>query len=565
MTSPGAASVPQAGGRGDQAMLPDLEQLRTALRPPDLPLPEPRTVLDAAHRVTDLTHAEQLRRACALADEFIRAPAPIEDRLALLRARLVARAHMAQVPAIQEAAFDLIAALREAGFGAQADATAELHIERSPEVARGRRRGHHAQVSPALMTVVRALEHTTPGPTPRPHLDPRSLVRLLRAALAALPEVRAQLLGDQEPVLRLRLAQALEAAGDLPAATTQALDVLELLEGRAPDPLRLAVSAHAVLARTLASTHPVEAVHHALEALAVLHEVDDPPLRVGLVTDLLNSLVHAGAEDQAAFTAGRLLSLQRTLRRDGLRTRPLLAVAAQRIRAQRFEAARVPLDQARRIARELRDRHALLEVARLEAVIHERTGDAPASLRALQAVASHARWLADDLETPAARRGPLMRAELDAQALVMRRAMDLGQWAAVRAAAAGIERRARSDGSPPPLAPELLWDHRVDARIAVLLVTGTALHRGEAGVTVADYQAARRSAMLAIDEVPAGHDDRARYWAAYLDDRHAAMLAARGARPAALRAARRARHLWQDLGDADGVARMEELIAELAS
>src|SRR5690625_7571066 len=67
--------------------------------------------------------------------------------------------------------------------------------------------------------------------------------------------------------------------------------------------------------------------------------------------------MQAGATAQASFTAGRLVSLQRTLRRDSLRIAPLLAVATQRMHAGRYEAAMVPLEQARAIARAQRDRY----------------------------------------------------------------------------------------------------------------------------------------------------------------------------------------------------------------
>src|SRR5699024_41380 len=100
--------------------------------------------------------------------------------------------------------------------------------------------------------------------------DPRRDVARLRAALTALPAVREKLLTDPEQELRLRLAQALEAAGDPAAATTAALDALELMTDRAvdlrdprTDRQRPATAAHAVLARTLGIERPRQAVPHA--------------------------------------------------------------------------------------------------------------------------------------------------------------------------------------------------------------------------------------------------------------------------------------------------------------
>src|SRR5690625_5470959 len=105
------------------------------------------------------------------------------------------------------------------------------------------------------------------------------------------------------------------------------------------DPERLATAAHAVLARTLGTSHPLQAIGHALDALETIHGVDDPPLRIGLITDLLRALMQAGATAQASSTAGRLVSLQRTRRRDSLRIAPLLAVATQRMPAGPYGAA----------------------------------------------------------------------------------------------------------------------------------------------------------------------------------------------------------------------------------
>src|SRR5690625_318185 len=70
-------------------------------------------------------------------------------------------------------------------------------------------------------------------------------------------------------------------------------------------------------------------------------------------------------------------------------------------------------------------------------------------------------------------------------------------------------------------------------------------------------------AMVTVDQAPAGHDGRARYWAAYLDDRHAEMLAACGQETRALRAARRARDGWRHLGSPEDVTRLDQLIVRL--
>ena len=570
-----ATSLPGPEVRHDLEGLPGLEELRVALRPPGLPLPSPGDVAEAARRANDLLHAERYRDARRLVDAFRARPAPSADRLALLHAALHGSLRIADPEQVERDVGDLVALLARDGHRELASALVMVLHERGAlphgssagargaGAGRGRRRGRPLDPSAELLAVVRGLDD-------RGDVDPRRLVTGLRAALAALPAVRDQLPVDPGTALRLGLAQALELQGDRAGAITEALDVLERIEqeeiehgGTLPDPRRIATAAHAVLARALGVDHPLQGARHALDALAALHEVDDPPLRIGLISHLLRALMAAGATTQASFTAGRLASLQRTLQRDALRTAPLLAIAAQRVQAERFEAAWVPLEQARKIAREQRDHRSALEASRLAASIHERTGDHARALHELRGLAAEARWLADDLATARGHRAELVGTELNAQALVMRRALDLGRTELVEEAGEAIEHRARPEGGRPLLPAELLWDHRVDARVARFIAIGEALRRGEEGVTTAAYERRRRAAMQIIDEVPTGHDDRARYWAAYVDDRHAHMLADRGTLPPALRAARRARAGWEHLERPGDVARTDVLIAQL--
>ncbi|MGP5640426.1 hypothetical protein ACTXO9_11810 [Brachybacterium tyrofermentans] len=571
-------------------------------------MPYPRDVLAAACRVSDLIHAERYGDARRLADAFRDRPADPAHRLSLLGAALRGAVLMADAEQIDRDTTDMVRLLNRSGHRELAGALVAVLLERGPlhglhgraapadpagvgpadladpagsadapgpsaPARRGRRRGQQMPPRPEMLALARGLSLTTlpgPGEIRGSEIDPRRTVARLRAALDAVPAVRAQLPGDPETQLRVGLARALELVGDRAAATTQALDALERLEqadadagGSLPDPLRLATAARTVLARTLGTERPLQGARHALDALAALHEVDDPPLRVGLITHLLQAFMAAGAIDHASLTSGRLASLQRTVQRESLRTGPLLAVAAQRVQAERYDAAWVPLQRARRIARDHRDHRSCLEAARLAASIHERTGDHPAALHELGLLAAEARWLADDLATARPERAQLVSTELSAQALVLRRALDLGRTAMVHEAAAAIEHRARPEGGRPLLPPELLWDHRVDARVARFIAAGEACGRQEEGATLADCDRRRREALQIVDEAPAGHDARARYWAAYIDDRHAQMLADRGKRTAALRAARRARAGWEHLGRADDVARAEVLITQL--
>lgn len=609
MIVPGASSLPETGGRDDQVGLPDPEELRVALRPPELPLPAPRTPLELAQRVSDLTHAERYREAVALAATPLPdggSSSPAADHAVLASARLAALARVGTDEEVAAAVGDLLRAQRRAGYAAQAAATAQVLLERgvlrepadggarsggslSDGSRAGRRRAAPATVTPELLAVVRELDvphrrargavgpasadlagPAGPADPAATATDPRPRIRVLRVALDALPAARADLLGAPEPLLRLRLAQALEAAGLTESATTAALDALELLEevdadpeaeaSRRADPHRVRIAAHAVLARTLRASHPLAAVRHALDALGVMRRVEDAPLRVGLVTDLLEALTAAGLERDASFAAGRLASLQRSLRRDELRTGPLLAVAGQRIRVGRAGEAREALEEVRRIARDHRDRSTDLEAARLLATLYEREGDLRGSLLQLRRVAADARWLSDDLATPAPRRGPFLRIELEALALVLRRAMDLGETPTARAAARAIERRTRPDGGRLLLPSALLWDHRVDARVGELVAVAAAEPDAEELPQLLD------GAREVIGLAPGGHEERALYWRAYLDEQHALLLERRGEREAALAAALQAQAQWRNQdAEADDLERIDALVARLAA
>ena len=98
--------------------------------------------------------------------------------------------------------------------------------------------------------------------------------------------------------------------------------------------------------------------------------------------------------------------------------------------------------------------------------------------------------------------------------------------------------------------------------MGALIAVGDALARGAEGVDAAGYETRRREALEAIGRMPEGHDARARYWAAYLDDRHAELLARRGETSAARRAARRARDAYAALGRDEDADRMAGLLVD---
>lgn len=570
------------------ARIPSLSELRTALRPPNLPLPAPQSVREAAHRISDLVHAERFAEARSIAANFRTHDASPEDRMALLRAEVSAHAASGQQEDWARAATALIDHLHSAGYPVQAQATAQVLLtgfrsslaerrrersslagvgsssgdEHSPATGRRRVKAHDAP--PAMLAVVRALSDVPLGT----QVDPRREASRMQGALRALDQVEDQVLGDARTVITLRLAQALEGAGQHADATSRALDVLDMLSagaftGTDTDPDRAATSAHAVLARSLATTQPLEAANHALTALMMLRDVDDPPLRIGIITELLQIFTRENLHDHGLFTAGRLASLQRTLARDAHRVRPLLAVAAQRVAVQRYEAAQIALAEVRQIADQSRDRRASFEAGRLNARILDETGQDEQGLAELRRVAADARWIADDLETSGEERAYFIGHELNAQGLVMRRALDLGRRREVLAAAAAIERRTRPGEGRPVLPAHQLWDARVDAMLARVIATGMAVAEGDDDATPAQYAAFRRAALEAIGQVPAGHDARAHFWSAYLEDRHAMVMQAQGDVRKARRAAQHARDAWEALGESAHVERLEQMLAEL--
>lgn len=610
-----------------EARVPSMARLREALRGPATPLPPPRGVRDAAVRVRDLVHAERFAEALYVAESFRGEPAPPSDSLELLRAQLAASlaAHehvagedpmsMQDQVALQGLVRDMVQTIEAAGAPEQARATLEVleaHLRgvvaaRSGSVAarsgasgprsdpsamrpdtssaapatrsgHGRHRIRRAEdeMPPGLLAVVGCLE------LPRPAaVDAEQ--RALREALVALPELQVALVDDPGPLLAVRYAQDLEAIGWLPEATRLALDVLDEVprlqarEGGFADAARVVVSAHAVLASTLLEENPLGAVGHALAALEGLRDVEDPPLRIGLITELLHALVRCDLQDQATFTAGRLASLTRTLPHDEQRIEPLLAVGAQRVAARRYDGALVALTEVQSLSAQLRDRRSRLEATRLLARLHHEQGQGLEALDQLRLAAADARWIADDLFTPLAERPRFIRAELDAEALVLRHALDLQRPTEAAAASREVVRRVRSERGTGTLPDALLWDHEADARIGAMIAEGlraaadlqaAAGGNGDAGMRgTADakartpYEKARREAMAAVERVPEGHEARASYWGAYLEDRHAAMLAARGDRSRALKAARRAERAWRQLGREDDAVRIAEEIA----
>lgn len=530
----------------------DREVLREALLPPEVPLPAPSTVAEAALRVRDLVALGRAREARWLAESFAGDPAPVLHRVALLEAlaqALRATGDDAGAEAALKEAVQLVfgtgrhdharALARTWGLAPtavtgspEADGAAPAS---APAVRRGRRRaepvrvGAEAEIDEAVLVVVAGAALPAPELPRSGSLDPRVLDQeegRFEGALNAIAEVRSLVLGDPEPALRLGKAEVARLRDDPQAAVGPALEVIEAAEA-AEDPLldRLAVRARGVLAWALRGTDPAGAVSHALAALGDLRLVDDPALRVGLICDLVPALIAADQGRHATYAARRLDSLRRTLRDPADQVRPLLVVAAEAIAAGRADAASAPITEARRLARRERDRHGLLRADGLAAEAHRRAGRPLEAAAALRDAARSAQYLGDDLGTSLAERGRLLATELDLRADAMGLALDAGDAPGADGDAVTIlTRLARTSGRPVLDAADG-WQRAVDARIGRLLAAAVAA----AGTGAADARARlavlRDGASATIDAAPAGIADRTgRVEAsrAYLEDRFAA-------------------------------------------
>ncbi len=580
MTAPGADSAseqsPAALGSASEEPL-TWDDLRVALRPPGLPLPFPATVLEAAHRVHDLSDLGRLGEARMIAESFATEPAPLPERVELLVAHARALHAGGQDRDAADVLREMVGLIDGSGHREHARAAvvalglADPAADAVSDSAarRGRRRADplavvdEAEVDEAVLVVVRGLTDRAPtaaealvlGEEGLEHEEGRFL-----SALSAYPEVRHAILGDPEPLLRLRYAQVLRLQDRAEEAAFQAQDVLGHLARRAADDdvERSATTARAILAWALRASDPLAAARHAADALRDLHRVDDPRLRVEVICELVQDLVASGRPAQADYAGSRLDSLLRTLPTQTERVAPLLVVAAARVAVGRPDDAERPLVDARRLARADRDHHALLRVHRLAAEVHRRGGRLREAVDALGRAASDAQYLGDDLGATRAERGRHLRSELEARGLALRLALDASLPDIADAEACGILTRIRRTRGWPVVPEAVLWEHTVDAHVGRMIAAATS-GAGDAAV----YAARRAEVVAAIAAAPEGQAERARYWGVYLEDRDAAMLERLGKRGAALAASRRALEGWRELGEADHEHRLSTDVERL--
>ncbi|MGP9693465.1 hypothetical protein ACT3TZ_02435 [Brachybacterium sp. AOP25-B2-12] len=587
MSSPGA--TPTSGGGRDEPTGPAqhadvMSRVRDALRPANLPLPYPWSVLEAAHRIRDLGTQRRFREAGVLADAFAVEPADLPDRVELLQSYAHVLTLAGEDAAASRVQREMVGLLDGAGRHDHARALlVALDLPSRPAApsrgarAHGRRRADplaavdREEVDDAVLVVVEGLVHGIPDPGAPRVLESWQLEReegRILSAIEALAAVQGEVVGDPEPILRLRLAKVLELEGRIEEASEQAGHVLDWFaeRGHRADPTDIGRSAHGartILARTLRETDPRLAAEHALTALHGLREVDEPTLRARLAADLVLDLVAAGLGPEAAYASRRLASLLQAVPREEDRVRPLLVVAAQRIQAGREDDALAPLSQARRIARHEHDHLSAVRADQLLGQAHRRAGRTDEAISALRSAAREARWLSDDLLATDAVRGRFLVAELEARAVVQRLALDAGRHADADAEGGEIIRRAERSGGASVIPDADLWDHVVDAVIGRMIATGLGLASGAEGVDRALYAHRRREARRLIDAVPDGHEERARFWSVYLTDRDAAMLDAQGRCEEALNSATRALDGWRRLGEDAHLQRMAAEVSRL--
>lgn len=612
---------------------PTLDDLRAALRPPALPLPHPTTVLGAAHRILDLSEQGRHREARVLSRVFAHEPAPMAERIELLRASALARRAEGRDEEAEQILREMVSLIDGAGYREHAKAAMlELGLMTAPapgdddggasaqgsvaaadavpagapiaphsatdagsasgpvapapsrpapsRPARGRRRKDplaqvtEDDVDEAVLAVVQGLSR--PIPPVSAHLDESTLEAeewRMMTALEAYPEAASLILGDPDPLLRLRLAEVLVRRGRADEAVFQARTVLEELaerEGRrgTVDVERSGTSAHTILAEALRDSAPALAASHAVVALIAMQDVDRPLPRIDLICELVEDLHRAGLRRETAFAARRLLSLLRTLPDPSDRVRALRVVAAERIHAGSPEEAIDLLAEARRIARADRDHRALLSIDRLSAEGLRLAGRPAEAIAALRRAATDARWLADDLGATRADRERFQRIELSVRGDVVRLALDVGLHDEAQGEAQGILVRLDRISGRPVLPASELWDHEVDARIGQMLAADLAAAARLDGER-ADKEAREEHARLrdearrVIAAAPEGAQERRGFWEVYLADRETEMLDRLGLGMAALVAARTALAGWEARGEAEHAARVAELVARL--
>ncbi|MGQ4538368.1 hypothetical protein ACUH94_07515 [Dermabacteraceae bacterium P7074] len=329
-------------------------------------------------------------------------------------------------------------------------------------------------------------------------------LREIEAGLAALPECEKQLLGPLPRLLAVRHMMALldEPTGD--EISGEALSTADLVLARRDlTPLERAFG-HEAMTSAMIDTEPYAAVRHACLALLGAQSFAGLELRTELSVQLLDALTAAEMPDHldTAITALRDLADE--------------------------------LSGEMRINLCMRLSSACLELGR--------RGNA---VRFLLAAADTARHLPGS---------DFHRAELHARVQAARLFLDMSLPDRCAATCRTVVRRVEKSLEHAWAG----WEYAVESLVMLVICEGAALHdapRIPSPVDGSGLPSRERLATLVshtrrtIERAPTAMGERARFWAVYLDDRYATLLAMNGDMRVAQRCARAAIRGWAALGE----------------
>ncbi len=321
-----------------------------------------------------------------------------------------------------------------------------------------------------------------------------------------------------------------------------------------------------------------------------------PEVCAELTITFIRAALTVGAVGPAQAATDSLTQRAESITADHVRFHALTSAAVAYLNDGRPDEALIPAQRARSLARQIGDLTGVWRAERIRAHAASLTGRVQGEEAAHREVAALARRLADDLATEASVRAEATLSELESRSVLVRIGLNSGRLAFADDHAAGILDRVTKAVSAKDAPVVRLWEHEIDARIARMIIAGLpdSPHRGKhcareeaptrgrrrietptesEPLTIDErhiaYDKRRREAREAIANAPKVARDRALWWNAYLDDRHAYLLAANGRFKRALRIANRAHEAWNDLGDAEqaersaaDIARIEVKLAE---
>lgn len=360
---------------------------------------------------------------------------------------------------------------------------------------------------------------------------------------------------------------------------------------------------HATTAESEGGPSALEAINDALQIvddeMAYLAErtpgtTPDELLPAEIFAELTVTYIRANLEaghiDTARAAADALAGRIDHLTLDHVRFHALSSLALAHLNDGRPDDALIPAGRARSLARQLGDLTGVWRAERIRAHAASLQRRPHAEESAHREVAALARRLADDLATESEVRTQAALSELESRSVLVRLGLSSGRFPFAEDHAMGIldrVRKARDAGDAPA---RDLWEYEVDARVARMIVAGmpdsrdrgrhrATIHTHERGrhrapshnATIpltgeerrSAYDIRRKEARAAVASAPETARNKALWWNAYVDDRHAYLLAANGRLKRALRVATRAKARWEELGESELAAQSAADIARL--